>query len=134
MTAHSPHRRPSWVRTFRALLLTGVLAAGLAAAVPPAAAAGVVYGMDVSGYQGNVNWSSAYANGARFAYVKATEGTGYTNPYFAQQYNGSYNVGMIRGVLPLRPAQRLGRLDPGRLLHRPRRRLVGRRQDAARRP
>ena len=57
-----------------------------------------VSGMDVSGYQGNVAWSTAYANGGRFAYVKATEGTGYTNPYFAQQYNGSYNVGMIRGA------------------------------------
>ena len=56
-----------------------------------------VPGMDVSGYQGNVNWSGAWSNGARFAYVKATEGTYYTNPYFAQQYNGSYNVGMIRG-------------------------------------
>ncbi|RKE17792.1 lysozyme [Streptomyces sp. TLI_171] len=55
-------------------------------------------GMDVSGWQGNVAWSTAYANGGRFAYVKATEGTTYTNPYFAQQYNGSYNVGMIRGA------------------------------------
>lgn len=54
-------------------------------------------GMDVSGYQGNVNWAGAWANGGKFAYVKATEGTSYTNPYFAQQYNGSYNVGMIRG-------------------------------------
>lgn len=62
------------------------------------AAVATVAGMDVSGYQGNVNWSAAYANGARFAYVKATEGTYYTNPYFAQQYNGSYNVGMIRGA------------------------------------
>ncbi|HEY7173498.1 MAG TPA: GH25 family lysozyme [Micromonosporaceae bacterium] len=32
-----------------------------------------------------------------WADVKATEGTYYTNPDFAQQYNGSYNVGMIRG-------------------------------------
>ncbi|MFD7730855.1 lysozyme [Kitasatospora phosalacinea] len=55
-------------------------------------------GMDVSGYQGNVAWSTAYANGGRFVYVKATEGTSYTNPYFAQQYNGSYSVGMIRGA------------------------------------
>ena len=78
-------------------LLAGVAGSGLFAAAP-ASAASVVYGMDVSGYQGNVNWSTAYANGGRFAYVKATEGTGYTNPYFAQQYNGSYNVGMIRGA------------------------------------
>jgi GH25 family lysozyme M1 (1,4-beta-N-acetylmuramidase) len=54
-------------------------------------------GMDVSSWQGNVNWSGAWANGAKFAYIKATEGTSYTNAYFAQQYNGSYNVGMIRG-------------------------------------
>ncbi|GAA1157874.1 GH25 family lysozyme M1 (1,4-beta-N-acetylmuramidase) [Kitasatospora gansuensis] len=55
-------------------------------------------GMDVSSWQGNVNWSGAAANGARFAYVKATEGTNYTNPYFTQQYNGSYNAGLIRGA------------------------------------
>ncbi|GGQ65816.1 lysozyme [Kitasatospora griseola] len=55
-------------------------------------------GMDVSNWQGSVAWSTAYANGGRFAYVKATEGTTYTNPSFAQQYNGSYNVGMIRGA------------------------------------
>ncbi|MBS0193030.1 MAG: lysozyme [Proteobacteria bacterium] len=56
-----------------------------------------VAGMDVSGYQGNVNWSAAWSNGARFAYVKATEGTYYKNPYFNQQYLGSYYAGMIRG-------------------------------------
>ncbi|MFG3052506.1 lysozyme [Kitasatospora sp. NPDC048239] len=55
-------------------------------------------GLDVASYQGNVNWSSVRANGARFAYVKATEGTTYTNPYFTQQYNGSYNAGLIRGA------------------------------------
>ncbi|WP_417999988.1 lysozyme [Kibdelosporangium phytohabitans] len=57
----------------------------------------VVYGIDVSGWQGNVDWAHWWGQGKRFAYVKATEGTTYQNPYFAQQYNGSYNVGMIRG-------------------------------------
>lgn len=57
-----------------------------------------VPGIDVSGWQGNVDWSYWWGEGKRFAYVKATEGTGYENPYFAQQYNGSYNVGMIRGA------------------------------------
>ncbi len=55
-------------------------------------------GLDVSSFQGNVNWSAAWANGARFAYTKATEGTYYTSPSFAQQYNGSFNVGMVRGA------------------------------------
>ncbi|GEC09969.1 hydrolase [Streptomyces spinoverrucosus] len=55
-------------------------------------------GVDVSSHQGNVAWQSLWDSGVRWAYVKATEGTYYENPYFAQQYNGSYNVGMIRGA------------------------------------
>lgn len=64
----------------------------------PQPTGGTVLGMDVSSWQGNVDWEAAYAAGARFAYVKATESTSYINPYFAQQYNGSYDVGMIRGA------------------------------------
>ncbi|OZJ04812.1 hypothetical protein BZG36_02355 [Bifiguratus adelaidae] len=55
-------------------------------------------GLDVSSYQGNVNWGTVASQGAKFAYVKATEGTTYTNPYFASQYDGSYNAGLIRGA------------------------------------
>ncbi|NGO72883.1 lysozyme [Streptomyces boncukensis] len=57
-----------------------------------------VHGVDVSSHQGNVSWSTLWNSGVRFAYVKATEATSYKNPYFTQQYNGSYNVGMIRGA------------------------------------
>ncbi|WP_168200912.1 lysozyme [Allokutzneria sp. NRRL B-24872] len=56
-----------------------------------------VPGIDVSRWQGDVDWHLHWNNGVRFAYVKATEGTGYVNPHFGQQYNGSFNVGMIRG-------------------------------------
>ncbi|HEY0804378.1 MAG TPA: lysozyme [Pseudonocardiaceae bacterium] len=55
-------------------------------------------GLDVSSYQGAVDWPAVAAGGATFSYIKATEGTSYTNPYFAQQYNGSYNAGIIRGA------------------------------------
>ncbi|WAZ24093.1 lysozyme [Streptomyces cinnabarinus] len=55
-------------------------------------------GVDVSSHQGNVAWSTLWNSGVKWAYTKASEGTYYTNPYFAQQYNGSYNVGMIRGA------------------------------------
>ncbi|MTD58056.1 lysozyme [Amycolatopsis pithecellobii] len=61
-------------------------------------ATATVEGIDVSGHQGNVDWNGYWGQGKRFAYVKATESTTYTNPYFAQQYNGSYNIGMIRGA------------------------------------
>lgn len=57
-----------------------------------------VYGIDVSGHQGNVDWNYWWNQGKRFAFVKATEGTSYKNPYFAQQYVGSYNRGFIRGA------------------------------------
>jgi GH25 family lysozyme M1 (1,4-beta-N-acetylmuramidase) len=59
---------------------------------------GGVPGMDVSSHQGDVNWEQSWNDGARFAYAKATEGTEYENPRFAQQYNGSYAVGMVRGA------------------------------------
>ncbi len=69
-------------------------------AAPPRATAGgsAPYGMDVSSYQGNVDWGSAAAGGATFAYVKASEATGYLNPYFRSQYDGSYAAGLIHGA------------------------------------
>ena len=91
-------RRKALLTGGGALLGAAVLAVGVIGFANSASAAGSVKGMDVSSHQGNVNWSAAWNNGARFAYVKATEGTSYLNPYFAQQYNGSYNVGMIRGA------------------------------------
>src|SRR5215213_9650790 len=53
------------------------LAAPRAAFVPTG-----VLGIDVSSWQGNVNWTTQAALGKRFAYVKATEGLTYKNPYF----------------------------------------------------
>lgn len=37
-------------------------------------------------------------NEIAFVYVKATEGTGYKNEFFDQQYTGSYEAGLIRGA------------------------------------
>jgi GH25 family lysozyme M1 (1,4-beta-N-acetylmuramidase) len=69
------------------------------AAAPSAMApAATVEGIDVSSHQGNVDWAAQWNAGKRFAYTKATEGNYYSNPYFGQQYSGSYNVGMIRGA------------------------------------
>ena len=57
-----------------------------------------VQGLDVSGHQPSVDWQQQWNMGSRFAYVKATEGNYYTNPYYGSQYQGSRNVGMIRGA------------------------------------
>jgi GH25 family lysozyme M1 (1,4-beta-N-acetylmuramidase) len=62
-----------------------------------ATAAAQTRGVDVSHWQGNLNWTSLFNQGNRFAWVKATEGTTYRDPSFNAQYTGSYNAGMIRG-------------------------------------
>lgn len=55
-------------------------------------------GADVSSHQGNVDWAQQKRLGARWASVKATEGLYYKNPYFGQQYVGSYNQGLDHGA------------------------------------
>ncbi|KAK3805375.1 MAG: glycoside hydrolase family 25 protein, partial [Benniella sp.] len=55
-------------------------------------------GIDVSGYQGIINWNSVKANGVEFAYIKATEGTTFRSSAFKSQYDGAANVGLIHGA------------------------------------
>jgi GH25 family lysozyme M1 (1,4-beta-N-acetylmuramidase) len=77
--------------------LTPTAAGPAAAAVHPDASVPQLPGIDVSDYQGDVNWASV-SKSIDFSYAKATEGTYYTNAYFAQQYNGPYEYGVIRGA------------------------------------
>ncbi|WP_460567434.1 GH25 family lysozyme [Humibacter soli] len=65
-----------------------------------AAAPAGVQGLDVSGWQSltRANWTTIWNNGARFAYIKATESTDYTSGEFSEQYNDSYAAGLIRGA------------------------------------
>ncbi len=55
-------------------------------------------GLDVSGWQTGIDWNAVRANGAQFAYIKATESTTYQSSEFSDQYVGAYNVGIIRGA------------------------------------
>jgi GH25 family lysozyme M1 (1,4-beta-N-acetylmuramidase) len=64
------------------------------AAVPK----GLIPGVDVSAYQPNVNWATVKAKGAKFAYVKATEGVKYTSSTFAAQYAGARTAGLAHGA------------------------------------
>jgi GH25 family lysozyme M1 (1,4-beta-N-acetylmuramidase) len=56
--------------------------------------------MDVSGWQTLTlsDWNTAYANGARFVYIKATESTDYVSGEFSEQYADSAAAGMVRGA------------------------------------
>jgi GH25 family lysozyme M1 (1,4-beta-N-acetylmuramidase) len=91
-------RRSAPRTTLLAALLSLAVTAVLSGVTATPAAAATVAGIDVASHQGNVDWNYWWGQGKRFAAVKATEGASYRNPYFAQQYNGSYNVGMIRGA------------------------------------
>lgn len=88
------------VRLLAVLAVAATLLSGLVVVSPAssASAAAVSFGQDVSSHQGNVDWKAQWNAGSRFAFVKATEGRSYINPYFGQQYGGSYKVGMIRGA------------------------------------
>jgi GH25 family lysozyme M1 (1,4-beta-N-acetylmuramidase) len=55
-------------------------------------------GLDVSHYQGSINWATVKANGAKFAYIKATEGTTFRDSFFSSNYLAAYNQGIIRGA------------------------------------
>ncbi|SEP69363.1 GH25 family lysozyme [Microlunatus flavus] len=57
-----------------------------------------VLGVDVSSYQGKLKWSTWTKKDRDFAYVKATEGSSYKNPYFKNQYGGAKKAGMVRGA------------------------------------
>jgi GH25 family lysozyme M1 (1,4-beta-N-acetylmuramidase) len=88
--------------TLRRLLATGLAAlataaVGLFATAAPASAA-TVAGVDVSHWQGSINWTSVRNSGIEFAYIKATEGTSYKDPQFNANYTNSYYAGVIRGA------------------------------------
>ncbi|HEV3471189.1 MAG TPA: GH25 family lysozyme, partial [Pyrinomonadaceae bacterium] len=63
-------------------------------------------GIDVSHYQGGVNWEAVKAAGCAFAFAKATEGAGVTDPFFHANWAGMKAAGLLRGAYHFfRPAQ-----------------------------
>lgn len=54
-------------------------------------------GIDVSNYNGDINWSLVKDYGIECAYIKATEGTTYQDPYLNTHYNGAKSAGLLTG-------------------------------------
>ncbi len=67
-----------------------------------AATAGWAQGIDVAAYQhpngAAVDWTQVAAAGYAFAFVKATQGNYYVNPYFQADYRDSQNAGLFRAA------------------------------------
>jgi GH25 family lysozyme M1 (1,4-beta-N-acetylmuramidase) len=76
---------------------TPIAATELAPAAIPAAVAGTP-GISVSAAHASITWSSVYAAGIRFAYIKATEGTATKDARFNTNYPNAYYAGIIRGA------------------------------------
>lgn len=57
-----------------------------------------IFGVDVSHYQGAVNWSKAEAAGVAFGIAKATQGTSFTDDRYAQNVAGARAAGVVPGA------------------------------------
>ena len=57
-----------------------------------------IQGIDVSKYQGDVDWTAVANSGVRFAYIKATEGGDYLDEKFRQNWELSRASGIARGA------------------------------------
>ena len=57
-----------------------------------------VKGIDVSHYQGDIDWNSVKSAGIRFVFIKATDGNTYTDPMFSVNWKGSKSAGITRGA------------------------------------
>ena len=86
----------------------------------------ILQGVDVSEWQGNIDWGAVAASGVAFAVTRVSDGF-YQDPYFDQNWAGIRNAGMVRGVYQFfRPGRdavgqadlllrRIGSLQPGDL-------------------
>jgi lysozyme len=57
-----------------------------------------IRGIDVSYYQGDIDWPTVRASGVTFAYIKATEGGDYLDSKFRQNWIAAQAAGLRRGA------------------------------------
>lgn len=63
-------------------------------------------GIDVSYYQGNINWDQVKAGGVDYAFIRVSDGTRFKDPKFERNWAGTKAAGVIRGAYQFfRPAQ-----------------------------
>ena len=57
-----------------------------------------IQGIDISKWQGVIDWPAVRAAGTRFVYIKATEGGDHVDPKFMDNWNGAKAAGVARGA------------------------------------
>lgn len=76
-----------------ALVVGAALTTGLGAG--PAAAGPAIHGIDVSNWQGAVDWGRVKGSGRLFAFAKATEGSTFVDKTFASNRLGMAGAGLV---------------------------------------
>lgn len=59
---------------------------------------GLLHGIDVSNWQGTVNWAGHAERGVSFAFAKATEGGDWTDKWFGRNWNGMRESWIVCGA------------------------------------
>jgi len=57
-----------------------------------------VHGVDVSRWQGKIDWSTLRSQGANFAFIKATDGGDHLDPTFHRNWKDAADAGVRRGA------------------------------------
>lgn len=57
-----------------------------------------VHGVDVSRWQGEIDWAKLRGHGANFVYIKATDGGDHLDPMFRKNWNEAHKAGLKRGA------------------------------------
>lgn len=57
-----------------------------------------IHGVDVSKYQGDIDWAAVRRAHIQFAWIKATEGADYVDPNFQQNWYATKAAGLPRGA------------------------------------
>ncbi len=65
---------------------------------PPVSVAAMLQGIDVSNWQGAVNWGAQAKGGVSFAFAKASEGSTFTDKWFGTNWNGMRESWIVCGA------------------------------------
>ncbi len=89
-----------FTRLTRRLATVAAMVAVLAVVLPTGTAQATSYtrGVDVSHYQGTIDWASVAQSGEKFVFAKATEGGTYNDPYYLTNKNGATAKGLAFGA------------------------------------
>ena len=57
-----------------------------------------IHGIDVSKYQGTIDWNAVASSGVKFVWIKATEGGDHIDERFQANWQGAKQVGIPHGA------------------------------------